>query len=271
MDIRFNGSVINKTMLQAAAAVHAKVDDPCRRVIRQIEVKYGRDVISGGYFKILRAVHFCERQSSDHDFDFPVALLFIFEGIWCALERKLHGPKHFTQEVLDRNKHDGQAGWLLVTLAKLWLHQHILNIVEDMSTLTPQPGVVAELRRVLALFESWSSFQTAFPVPADAPAAAAAPVAPAAPATDMAAAAQAAEQASLQLAEMKSGLSRVGGLVLELLYCSYSGLADPPIRAATSQGRQSVSLAALFCEGGLPCFFAFLGGLESQACMDVIT
>ena len=274
MDIRFNGSVINKSMLQAAAAVHAKVDGPCRRVISQIEMKYGRDVISGGYFKIMRVVQFCEKQASDHDLDFPAALLFIFEGIWFALERKLHGPKHFTQEVLDRNKHDGHAGWLLVTLAKMWMYQHLLGIVDDMSTLMPQPGVVPELRRVLAWFESWSSFQTAFPPPADAPAAAAAPAAPAASAADMAAEADAAARAhmSLQLADMKMGLSKVGGLILELLYCTYAGLADVHIRATTSQGKQSVSLATLFCKGGFPCFLWHFGGfLKCPVMCDVVT
>lgn len=244
LDIRFNGSAINKSMLQAAAAVTARVDSACKQVIQQIENKYGRDVISGGYFKILRAVQFCEKHAADNQLSFPAALLFVFDGILYCLDMKKQTPKYFTQDALDRSsKGGGQPGWLLVTLAKMWLQQHISSIVEDMAGLIPQPVVVPELRKVLGWFESWSSFRKAFPGQEHT----AAPAPETAEGTADPAGDLAPDTSSLD--EKKKSLGKAAGILLEVLYCAYTGIADSHISQAVSVGN-SVALTVLFSNKG---------------------
>ena len=117
LDICFKGLIINRSMLQAAVAVHAKLDDASRQAIYNIEKRHGPEVISGGYVKIFGVIRVCEKWAAENFVPLPRSLQFIFEGMLFDLDRKRRAPEYFTHNNL-------QSGWILTTLGKLYPAAH---------------------------------------------------------------------------------------------------------------------------------------------------
>ena len=82
MGVRHDGTIINKSMLNAVHLVWQYFDSSCQRTLDLIEREFGRAVVSCGYTKIMRMIQYSMKfQSQRTGQSFAVQdVLFFFCG-----------------------------------------------------------------------------------------------------------------------------------------------------------------------------------------------
>mmetsp|Transcript_42308 Transcript_42308/g.111922 ORF Transcript_42308/g.111922 Transcript_42308/m.111922 type:complete len:135 (-) Transcript_42308:71-475(-) len=114
--------MLNKAMLSAVNAFEGKINKHGREVVHRIERLHGRDVMTSGYFKIMRIVQLCVKEVEYGIIQEPASFFvnFFLDYLEFALRFSFVNAKEVTADLLDKGK-DGTPGVLPVTLAKLYI------------------------------------------------------------------------------------------------------------------------------------------------------
>lgn len=104
-NLKFNGSEYNAAMHGAAQALQGLMGPGCRfpAAIRNLEMAYGRDVLSNSYAKLRRLASLCKGCD-------PTAT-WLVESFHLALNLKLTTTAKATEAWLDRDRRHNTAGY----------------------------------------------------------------------------------------------------------------------------------------------------------------
>ncbi|CAE7754589.1 CRK3 [Symbiodinium sp. CCMP2592] len=129
--LKYNGSNINKTMMQAATALNALLSDRANEILLSVQREYGRDVWSSGYNKISRVVQLVTKQVTLWNLpeDSGVNVQFVFEFVLeyslMTLRRGNAGAKFFNSTNIENGEN---GGWTAATCVKAFLAHHLLRL-----------------------------------------------------------------------------------------------------------------------------------------------
>lgn len=257
LTMRYNGALVNKTMLQAAALVSARVTPRCAQVLTEIEFAHGREVLTGAYNKIMRVLQQVDKASSFLGGPPEESLLFLLQ----AWQREFaKDPK--TAKALST---DGIPAQVATILSRKWMRDEAEALVKDLQKLDKPPAVCAEFSTVLSWFADYDAFNAAFP--AGSPVGKSAPVGGSGggvggepPASEAEADEGEVEEqddgdyddqaAQDILATKKKNLGKHAGQLLELCYALYTGLGDKNLGDAVAKEGTLSKLPKLAEDGG---------------------
>ena len=131
--VTFNGMKMNRNIALAAQTVHGVLTVAVKTVLTSMDRHHGRDVVSNSYTKLARMTQMA-RAYSNPPTDASTIMLFVLQCMHMTLDRKLETAKWFTLEVMEKNKHDGSAGWFGMSAAKYWMLQHIWSLTECLTS-----------------------------------------------------------------------------------------------------------------------------------------
>ena len=151
--VRFNGNPINKNTMQGILLFQDKVSPAASQALREIERKFGKDVLTGGYVKLLRLCHVCERLQAMFTESHTTEQLvtYVIQFLEWGLRFEFIEPKNITVEGLDKGR-DGSFGLVYLCLGRL----HILGVVscwvQDCKKVATAAALAGELETLLQHF-----------------------------------------------------------------------------------------------------------------------
>jgi hypothetical protein len=107
--VRFNGAIVSKTMMAGITIFGEKMTPESMQVLRKIEKKYGRDVLTNGYAKLTRLSGICTANATGMKEECEHLVQYVLEFLWWSLKFEFVAPKDVTQEYLDKAR-DGTKG-----------------------------------------------------------------------------------------------------------------------------------------------------------------
>ena len=126
LNLRYNNTIYNRAMHQAATAVMAVLRDPkgpVEQAVRRLDLEFGRNVLSNHYSKLSKLLAVSNRLASATRSSVDVTA-WLIESLTLALRMKFVVAAKVTETFLDRNRKTGDAGfWLAlnVVLQASWL------------------------------------------------------------------------------------------------------------------------------------------------------
>jgi hypothetical protein len=162
--VRFNNQTVNKAMLMAVNAFDGKIDKHGREVLHSIERLHGRDVMTSGYYKLMRIVQLCVKEADYGQIQEPVSFFvnFCLDYLECALRFSFVHAKEVTAYWLDKGK-DGTPDMIPMTLAKVYITAFVQSLVEDLAQTHPGLQAVKDLQ-VLKHFTGYPMYEHSFPL-----------------------------------------------------------------------------------------------------------
>ena len=153
--VRYNGSTANKGMILAAQSLLSLDSCGVSQVLMDLEVEYGRDLLSTSYNKLSRLASLTLKSATTTD-SAPALFESVLGLMLLTLRTKAAASSFFTMAVLDKAK-DGSAGWVAMTTAKVAAVKHLLHIAACL------PDAADEVKsRLAAVFESPGKFMSEF-------------------------------------------------------------------------------------------------------------
>ena len=161
--IRFNNTIVHRTLLSAATTYTDRVDDDTHALLMRLEHKFGPDLLTGQYNSLTRILQICSKEIDMcakmwDGASTPDLLGHVIRFImWALAHEKLH-PGGVTCDWLDKSR-DGTPGCIARVLAKMQLVMHCRSLVSE---LPDGSATRAEMLRVLDKFSSYTTYGTAF-------------------------------------------------------------------------------------------------------------
>ena len=159
--IRFNNAVVNKSMMTGILLFEDKITPQCLKVLRAIEKKFGKEVITNGYSKLTRVVQICTNQASCIGEPLENLVEYVVEWLEWALRYEFITVKDVTAEYLDKGR-DGSMGAVHVALARKKVFNLIATWVEELRHVPSASSVADELEQVLYHFLCYRRYGAAF-------------------------------------------------------------------------------------------------------------
>lgn len=128
LKLRFAGGLMNATMLKTVQNMKAHLTPESRRMIGEIDRRFGRDVLSGSYSKLRLLCSGCQNKSSD----VSVLVQWCLETMLVMLSRKDCNPNDFTVTQFSRAR-DGTPSWVSQAIATRVIVQHMQNILDNVA------------------------------------------------------------------------------------------------------------------------------------------
>ena len=227
-EIRYNGGLINATMLRCALQV-SKLSEAARDLIGMIDRTFGREVLSLSYNKLRNLLYTCS-PGAKHDVVSTELAEWSLQTLFCTLVRKEAEPDEFKVETFSKGR-DGRPSWVAVAIAQHGVVEHLAAIVAGLRKSNSSLATQLE-DKVLPKFANPAAYNSAFPV------------ASAAGETG-----EPDEDAQVDLGEaymasLANTLPRGGMLLAEMLRKVYDGSYDEPL-AEIAGDTQSSSVSAL--------------------------
>jgi len=128
MKLHFCGGLINASMLKVAHLVVSVMSKDCRKLLSEIDRRFGRDVLSSSYNKIRLLITGCQHKSV------PVeSLLFwCLETMLVMLKRKECSPSDFTVLQFSKGR-DGTPSWIAQAIALRAIVEHMQSILDNVA------------------------------------------------------------------------------------------------------------------------------------------
>ncbi|CAE7521076.1 unnamed protein product [Symbiodinium necroappetens] len=127
-NIRFNGSLVNRTLLQASVNFYKLLTPEIESVLDAIQREFGRAVWSSGYNKVMRLCQMAAKLAGDWPKETAVSDLvhFALDSCLMQLRRKQCQPEFYKMETLATEK----SGWVPITCLKCYLimHLHLMSV-----------------------------------------------------------------------------------------------------------------------------------------------
>ncbi|CAE7639042.1 unnamed protein product [Symbiodinium necroappetens] len=125
-NIRFNGSLVNRTLLQASVNFYKLLTPGIESTLDAIQREFGRAVWSAGYNKIMRLCQIAAKMAGDWPTEVSVSDLVHFALDCCLMQlrRKQCGPEFYKMETLVTER----SGWVPITCLKCYLIMHLLSV-----------------------------------------------------------------------------------------------------------------------------------------------
>ena len=158
--IRFNGSLVNVTMIRTVQALHPLLNDEVMGLFLELSKRYGQDLVSGSYGK-LRLLVMGVKGSGDVE-DVGVLLVWALEALLVQLLREEAKASDFTQDTFSKSK-DGTPSWIQMSLGQRLCMQQLLNIVRSLQS---QDAALADQieKQAIAPLASPKLYHKVFPV-----------------------------------------------------------------------------------------------------------
>ncbi len=168
-NVRFNGQLANRTMMQAVNFMTEKYSQEACKVLVGIERVHGRDALTSSYWKLLRLGQICSKEAEASKASKPTQALitFVLQAIGFQLKYEMVSPKALTVEWLDKAR-DGAAGAVLLALSKNQLIEHVCGLIKDLEAVDPKLAVVQEMHAVLDKFTDYEVYERLFKKPDEA-------------------------------------------------------------------------------------------------------
>jgi len=170
--IRYQRTVIHRTMLSAAHSYYEKIDPVGHAAFLGFERKHGKNLLTKKWSNMTRLITICSQeidraaQMWDEQTVSDLVAQVLAYASWCVDHDKYElREKGITVEWLDKAR-DGTAGHAYLVLAKLQLKAHLESLVKE---LPPGSATRTDILKVFAFFNGYESFQHAFDNDAPAP------------------------------------------------------------------------------------------------------
>lgn len=133
-NIRFNGTLINRTLLQAALQVHKVLTPEVMQALAQVQREFGRDIWSSGYNKLGRLLQIAAKTSGNWSKQIPLDSLaeFCVASSLTQLRREKCKATFFSSSCIDTQS-DGSGGWVASTCVKYFLVMHLVDMAKKAS------------------------------------------------------------------------------------------------------------------------------------------
>ena len=158
--LKFAGGIINKQMMLTVQALQSNMSDALRQCLVQIEIQFGRDVLTASYTKLNRVMAVTKTMApivgATGAEDGKMLLLFVCQMLALSLQTKQAKSNFFTIAVLDNNK-NGTIGWTAMTCAKFAALRHLEYLLKCLN----MPEVF--VTKYITAFGFPVSFTTQFP------------------------------------------------------------------------------------------------------------
>ena len=156
--IRFNGGLVNATMLRCCVQLQA-MDDDCRATISQLDREFGTKVLSGNYNKLRGLLYGCST-GAKRDNVSTEKLSWCLKTLLTTLRRKEAEPDEFKVDTFSKAR-DGTPSWIAVALAQKSITEHCQTIVNGLQSVNPTlAGKLTE--KVLVKFSSHVMYDETF-------------------------------------------------------------------------------------------------------------
>jgi len=126
MKVQFGGGIVNATMLKVTHSVVQHMDVDCRKLVAEIDRRFGRDVLSASYNKMRFLIQGCSHKSRSIEKLLPWCL----ETMLVTLMRKDAMPSDFTVTQFQKGK-DGSPSWVSQAIASLAVVEHMQSILDN--------------------------------------------------------------------------------------------------------------------------------------------
>jgi hypothetical protein len=165
-NVTFNGSKANKSMVAAILLFRDAFNPASLALLRAMERRHGKDMLTSGYVKLARIVQLCSEHAkaigaiaalqSTSD-----VVLFILEYLDFALRVNMLTPDKMTVNNLDKTR-ENVPGLLPIVFGRRFLLAHLDTLVEDMRMVPTAAAVVRDLECVLHNCASYVRYEKAF-------------------------------------------------------------------------------------------------------------
>ena len=110
--VRFDGTLINRTMYNAAHAIDAALDASSRAILVDLHWLYGPDLFSTSYTKRMRMAHCCQKSASGmNDAGIVDCMRFVLQMVRFSLKAELvRDAKFFLWETMENRETVPRAG-----------------------------------------------------------------------------------------------------------------------------------------------------------------
>ena len=155
--IRFNGSNVSLTMLKAVNHVR-NLSPEAHKIISVIDRKFGFEVLSGNYNKMLRLMQGTHSKVAKQD----DLILWSLQSMYVLLKRGECTQNDFKVDQFIKTK-DGSPSWIAQCLVQRSFMEHIHSVVDGMSAV--DPTLADKLNdEVLSKFANPMMYDSTFPM-----------------------------------------------------------------------------------------------------------
>ena len=171
MGVKFNNSEISKSMMTGILLFEDKISEQSLKILRAIERKHGKEVLTSGYHKLTRLAAVCKEYAVHFRGEGEDLLEYVLEWLDWTLDYDYVAPKDVTTEFLDKAR-DGTLGAVHMTLARKMIFSLVSTWVEELVELPSAASLAKELQEVLWHFAYYRRYKVKFgdaeaEVPAD--------------------------------------------------------------------------------------------------------
>ncbi len=159
--VRFNGSAVSKAMLSGILIFEDKVTERAAETLRSIERKFGREVLTAGYGKLVRVSGLCTSHAAGMHEKAEELLEYVLEYIRWSLKFEYVTPKDVTTEYLDKAR-DGTVGVVPIALARKRIVSLISGWIDALQGVPAAESLASELCKVLYHFASYVRLEASF-------------------------------------------------------------------------------------------------------------
>ena len=148
--MRFNGTKINKTVLDGALKVAGMLSDASSEILSRIQREHGRDVFSNNYSKLARLCTRCQKQVATLENvgaggGAETLLEFTLGAAYVAVARNQCSPDFFNVETIDPR--GDEVGWACGTVAKIAVAHQMVQLAEAAWQQAPVGSLKDEARK----------------------------------------------------------------------------------------------------------------------------
>ena len=149
-NVRFNGTKINKTVLDGALKVAGMLSDASSEILSRIQREHGRDVFSNNYSKLARLCTRCQKQVATLENvgaggGAETLLEFTLGAAYVAVARNQCSPDFFNVETIDPR--GDEVGWACGTVAKIAVAHQMVQLAEAAWQQAPVGSLKDEARK----------------------------------------------------------------------------------------------------------------------------
>ena len=165
-NVTFNGSKANKSMVAAILLFRDAFNPASLVLLRAMERRHGKDMLTSGYVKLARIVQLCSEHAKAISAIAPMqstsdVVLFILEYLDFALRVNMLTPEKMTVNNLDKTR-ENVPGTLPTVFGRRFLLAHLDTLVDDMRMVPTAASVVRDLECVLRNCDSYTMYEKAF-------------------------------------------------------------------------------------------------------------
>ena len=128
-NIRFNGSMVNATMLKAITSLYPLLTMESMKLFGELTRRYGADMLAGSYGKLRLLVNAAKATEKDTSSDL---LVWALQALLVQLLRDEAKPAQFTMDTFSKAK-DGTPSWIQMCFAQRAVVHQMLVVVRSLA------------------------------------------------------------------------------------------------------------------------------------------